>query len=138
MYIIECSCIFILLYRYKQCQQQEGSSDCGLYAVAFAAILASGSHPSAFNFHQQSMRKHLHDCLQAGLLSPFPIKRIGRGNRKITRFSYNIEIFCYCRMPETMSKRMIRCDKCLNWFHLELCVVEAEIISEKWFCRHCL
>ena len=132
------SCIFILLYRYKQCQQQVGSSDCGLYAVAFAAQswllevipvhLNSTSNLCANIFTILFKQVYSH---------PFPLRELEGEIERSHVLVTNIKIFCYCRMPETMSKRMIRCDKCLNWFHLELCVVEAEIISEKWFCRHC-
>ena len=37
-----------------------GSSDCGLFAISFAATLAVGKHPSAFLFYQRKMREHLH------------------------------------------------------------------------------
>ena len=45
-------------------QRQKGCSDCGLFALAFAATLCSGSCPSNMVYKQPSMRKHLHviDC----------------------------------------------------------------------------
>ena len=52
-----------------QCQQQDGSEDCGHFALAFAAVLAAGGHPSAYLFDQQAMRKHLHTCLMSGVFS---------------------------------------------------------------------
>ena len=136
VYIISFIVCLHLMYRYKQCQQQTNSSDCGLFAVAFAAVLASGGHPSSFRFHQESMRGHLHSCLQNGLLSSFPTRRIGRENRKFTCFCRIVPVFCNSRMPETFSREMIRCDQCLNWFHLDLCVPVANT-CEKWFCKDC-
>ena len=128
VYIISFIVCLHLMYRYKQCQQQTNSFDCGSFAVAFAAVLASGGHPSRFRFHQESMRGHLHSCLQNGLLSPFPTRRIGRDRI--------VPVFCHCRMPETFSREMIRCDQCLNCFHLDLCVPVANT-CEKWFCKDC-
>ena len=43
--------------------KQRGSSDCGLFAISFAATLAAGKHPSAFLFYQRKMREHLHTFL---------------------------------------------------------------------------
>ena len=59
-------------YRYRLTQQQDSSSDCGLFAVVFAAVLASGCHPSSFKFKQADMREHLRQCLVANQLSDFP------------------------------------------------------------------
>ena len=41
-----------------------GSVDCGLFTVAFAAVLAEVKHPSAYLFEQENMRQHLHTCKQ--------------------------------------------------------------------------
>ena len=103
-----------LFFRYRQCQQQIGASDCGLFALAFAAVLASGNHPSAFHFNQPLMRKHLHNCLEQGCFSPFPTKRIGRENRKLTHRTFCLPVYCYCRMPETFSSHMIMCHRRRN------------------------
>ena len=43
-------------------QRQKGCSDCGIFALAFAATLCSGSCPSNMVYKQSSMRKHLLDC----------------------------------------------------------------------------
>ena len=47
------------------CQQQNGS-DCGLYAIAFAAVLCNGSDPTSFDFDQTFMQQHLSQCLESG------------------------------------------------------------------------
>ena len=62
---------------------------------------------------QLLLRNHLHNCLQQGCLLPFPIERLGRENRKVTRHCFSVSIYCYCRMPETFSVEMIKCDQCL-------------------------
>ena len=109
---LEFGTVIILYIRYKQCQLQKGPNDCGLFAFAFAAVLSSGKHPSAFHFNQLELRQHLHRCLTQGCLLPFPVLRHGRENRKTTRHQYSLHVYCNCRMPKTFSSKMIKCDQC--------------------------
>ena len=66
-------------------QRQEGSTDCGLFALAFATELTLGKLPSRPNkvralrkslerqpFDKSRLRAHLVHCLQQGQMSPFP------------------------------------------------------------------
>ena len=55
-------------------QKQNGSEDCGLFAIPFALTLASGNSPGKYVFHQDLMRKHLLKCLTQQIISPFPTK----------------------------------------------------------------
>ena len=74
-------------------------------ALAFASVLASGSHPSSYHFQQKLLRHHLHNmCLEQNTFQGFPITRLGRVNMKAIKYSYSIAIYCYCRMPETFCK----------------------------------
>ena len=50
-------------------QRQEGGSDCGLFAIAFATALVNGIQPAQLNFHQDAMRRHLYNCLEKGELT---------------------------------------------------------------------
>jgi len=45
--------------RFMNVQHQHGTSDCGLFAVAFAAALCEGIDPTTLVFSQPLMRKHL-------------------------------------------------------------------------------
>ena len=45
--------------RYIDVQMQEGYSDCGLFAIAFATALANGKQPGGCFFDQATMRGHL-------------------------------------------------------------------------------
>ena len=68
-----CLCsIYILLYtcRYRLCQMQDGASDCGLFALAFASVLASGRHTQAAA--TLSSRKCMHTCMHALQRGNFP------------------------------------------------------------------
>ena len=45
-------------------QQQFGSCDCGLFAIAFTLHLAMGDDPQHILFEQSQMRSHLLKCFQ--------------------------------------------------------------------------
>ena len=50
-------------------QQQQGGSDCGVFAIATCTALAHGITPL---FKQEKMRQHLVQCFENAKLSPFP------------------------------------------------------------------
>ena len=55
-------------------QQQSNGSDCGVFAIAFAAtvlVYNLDKNIAEFNVHQ--MRIHLSTCLKNGLITPFPV-----------------------------------------------------------------
>ena len=45
-------------------QQQKGSKDCGVFAIAMATTIALERNPSNVTFHQELMRAHSVDCLE--------------------------------------------------------------------------
>ena len=54
----------------------------GLFTIAFATALALGHAPEAFHFKQNSMRQHLRECLEHGVITMFPYDKTRRGNKK--------------------------------------------------------
>ena len=62
-------------------------------------LLASQA-PGVAKYDQELIRQHLCDCLSKCLFSPFPAK----GKRSVTDIKYKstfeIKIFCICRLPE--------------------------------------
>jgi len=56
-------------------KQQQGCTDCGLYAIAFDVDLAMGCTPSTVKYRQAEMRSHLKKCLQEGTFTRFPHNR---------------------------------------------------------------
>jgi hypothetical protein len=127
----------VVTVKYRQCQLQNGATDCGLFALAFASVIASGAHPSAYQFNQSLMRQHLDDCIVKDAYTPFPVKKVGRNNRKRVRLTEDIPIWCSCRMPTIFSKEMIMCAVCRMWFHLDLCVPLSANTQKKWLCSQC-
>ena len=52
-------------------QEQRGSTDCGLFAIAFTTI-AFGLSPCKLKLRQEAMRAHLVHCFDKKYLSLFP------------------------------------------------------------------
>ena len=117
---------------------QSGSSDCGLFALAFATALANGVNPFVLFFDQSKMRNHFQKAIDTGMLSMFPILK-ERRIPKICKAEYMIKVYCSCRMPE-MNVNMIQCSSCREWFHIGTCsTVQSSALakSAKWFCSDC-
>ena len=53
-------------------QLQEGTEDCGLFAIATATSLCFGILPSTVFWQQRKMRNHLKECFEQKKLTPFP------------------------------------------------------------------
>ena len=117
-------------------QQQNGSNDCGLFAIAFALHAALGDNVEELEFDQSKMRDHIQKCFGKKYLDPFPTtsKKSKRSNHFPVR---EIEFFCTCEMPQTYDD-MVECEQCDNWFHLS-CVglPNAPNNSETWLCKSC-
>ena len=58
---------------YKVPQTQTNSTDCGLYAIAFATLLKSGISPCGVDLDRDQLRLHLLHCLKDGKLTFFPV-----------------------------------------------------------------
>ena len=56
-------------------QQQQGSSDCGLFAISFTTAFCNGSNVKSLtiSFNQTKMRSHLLKCFQKRKIEPFPL-----------------------------------------------------------------
>ena len=56
-------------------QRQEGTHDCGLFAIAFAAKLCFSHNPvavSSMEYTQYAMHGHLINCLESAYFIDFP------------------------------------------------------------------
>ena len=56
-------------------QLQEGSSDCGLFAIATAFNIASNVDVNSVRLDQPKMRRHLVECFERDVLTEFPRRR---------------------------------------------------------------
>ena len=95
-------------------QQQGDGVDYGVYAIAFATILAYGSNPWKEIYDKKKIRPHLVECLKIGKLLPFPTIT-GEVVRCDTATS-NIELYCLCRVPYAPPTderyEMAQCNQC--------------------------
>ena len=96
--------------------QQQGVSDCGLFAVAYAMEVCAGSNPEHVQFDQCRMRNHLYDCLRHGAMTAFPKIQAYEHLPRPTPSVKNIKV--YCRMPDDYDNQMVCCNQCDEWFHL--------------------
>ena len=125
--------------KFVDMKKQEGSYDCGIYAIAYATALAYGHDPAGHHYDQEKMRTHLRSCLLARKLTVFPHKAISPLGR--FRSIEEVPVFCLCRMPEINGLPMIECSICKEWFHIDVCIkVPANALRKniKWFCNHCV
>ncbi|KAL5496713.1 hypothetical protein EMCRGX_G013057 [Ephydatia muelleri] len=127
-------------------QQQKGSKDCGLFAVAFATELCSGEDPTRAVFKQCSMRQHLYNCLEAGEISRFPqytkkeLRSLPKNTAKhSTLKTFDQELFCLCRLPECYDKRMVQCTACKSWYHFQCVGFKSKNeVPKSWKCNSCI
>ena len=67
-------------------QRQDDGSNCGAFAIAFAAEILDGKSPMSVHFDVGAMRLHLIKCLETKELSPFPKSRMS------TNMTYTIPV----------------------------------------------
>ena len=56
-------------------QRQQGTVDCGLFAITYAVSLANGKDTAKMKFAQQSMRAFFADCIKNRHLDTFPTEK---------------------------------------------------------------
>jgi len=126
--------------------QQVGSTDCGIYAIANAVEVCMGGYSGILDsttkmdweFDQPKMRDHLITCFEKQEFTPFPKKSCFGPTIKLESF----HILCSCIMclcPDIMGD-LIRCDLCDRLFHRR-CVNVGRVDKEKcpmWFCLDCV
>lgn len=120
-------------------QQNKGSVDCGLFAVAYALEACRGSRGIETNFmyfDQPRMRKHMLKCLEKKFLDPFP----RHNDDKIPvckQSSEFVELYCDCRMPEWIDENMLACNACKRWLHLQCIGFSLSDVPDVYLCRDC-
>ena len=114
---------------------QPNSSDCGVFAIACATELTYGFDPAKCCWEVPLMRQHLLSCLEARKMSRFPVskkRRIPLGRR--VKYMTSEMIYCVCRMPNEKLRPMVRCEKCLEWFHFDCVNYDSTL---EWKCSQC-
>ncbi len=115
-------------------QKQEGTTDCGVFAIGFAFHAALGEDLAKISFDQDKLRCHILSCFEKNCLSKFPTtKKCPRACRPSVSF---IHLYCDCRLPESFDD-VVACDGCDRWFHHQCVGFDASLVSDEWFCNHC-
>lgn len=108
--------------------KQNGTKDCGLFAIAAIVSLAFGEDPTKFKYNQDQMRVHLVKSFESNKLLVFPKEKkrkyAAREDKEV-----EIEIFCVCRLPDD-GEVMVHCEKCGDWYH-EDCIQDC-IDKQSW------
>ena len=90
-------------------QQQIGTLDCGLFAIAFAVELCKGTDPTKMVFLQDKMRDHLLQCFEMRKFETFPKKMLRSKKLHMQQQESQLvacNLYCFCRYPETYDKQM--------------------------------
>ena len=56
----------------KKAQVQAGIKDYGVFAIVFITSIVHGEDPCDVFYKQENMRKHLFDCFEKLIITPFP------------------------------------------------------------------
>ena len=101
--------------RFIDVEPQTNSSDCGVYAIAFATRLCFCEDISFIQYCVSKMRTHLVSYLEKRQMAPFSsIQRKSTLSHSIVAQQL-IPISCSCRMPP--AGRMIQCSHCKEQFY---------------------
>ena len=127
-----------IIMKYMDVSAQTGSTECGLYAIAYMTALAHGQDPTMIVFDQNSLRRHLGECFENGHIKPFPLIKNRRTKERVKR-EKTISIYCICRLPESENSPMVQCDTCKQWYHFECLNISTDTITEEcnWSCQKC-
>ena len=88
-------------FKVHKIQFQKGTSDCGLFSVAYATDLAFGNDPASYMYKQNLLRSHFTSCISNNALTPFPSEPIKYQRPKLIRNP----VLCTCRLPDNGQKR---------------------------------
>ena len=106
------------VYVRERMQQQEGATDCGLFAAAVCTSLALRRNPANTRWDQPKMRDHLARCIRNQHICSFPeIHSNTQMARMRGRKLMNFKLHCTCNLPESSSRHMIKCSGCGIWYH---------------------
>lgn len=119
-------------------QQQRGSTECGLFALAFASDLCANGDPFTRVYSESQFWSHLLKCFISEKMTPFPSRsKKSMSGERLAGF-YPVDIFCVCRQPERLP--MVCCDTCCEWYHSNCAQIPEEVFLDgkmTWCCDRC-
>ena len=120
-------------------QQQDRTEDCRLFAIAFAAMLASkksNQDPVQAVINQSVMRRELLESFQEMDMKQFVTNVVTVDKKKKAKalHRWTRKLHCICHMPDNGSN-MVACSKCKKWYHEEC--LQSDCRRKDWLCREC-
>ena len=135
-------------------QLQEGSHDCGLFALAYITSICD---PAVLLYKQNAMRKHILKSIEDGVMTAFPTSASRLPKASIRK---NIAVYCICLHINDGSKmiqcdicrhinddtkmiqcdicrhindgtKMIQCDICQQWFHVACMKIDKSVHRDR-------
>ena len=80
-------------------QQQKGSTECGVMAIANGCHAVCGDDLSTMSFADDQMKDHLSQCLENNCFTPFPVASTSRAAERTFDMKYiNVEVSCKCQL----------------------------------------
>ena len=118
----------------QKVQRQQGASDCGLFAIAFATSLCFVNDPQEITYAQPLLRSHFIACLEDHMM-PFPTTD-RRVQRHLSVSKAVVPIFCACRMPNN-GDTYVQCHHCNDWWHLKCVNIPPWAVesNKSWKCE---
>ena len=121
----------------KNVAKQRGSSDCGIYAIAYCTLLVNNINPCSVVLQQIEMRHHLKMCLERGYFTTFPLVNKNRRLTSQDSLVHIIEICPVCHLSDD-GNLMVSCDTCKRWFHQDCLHLPIFNEDDDWKCVDCV
>ena len=118
-------------------QQQGNGVDCGVFAIAYAMLLAFGKCPSLCSYNVPLMRQHLVNCLEKKMMYPFQKQNSTKRVLKCKRIQLLLGIYCSCRSVCQHEKEdpMVECMRCYEWLHQKCEKIPRK--AANFLCKGC-
>jgi len=117
----------------KNVAKQRGSSDCGIYAIAYCTLLVNKINPCSVVLQQIEMRHHLKLCLERGYFTMFPV--INKNQRLTAEDTIHIiEIYPIYHLSNDGNLLV----SCKRWFHQDCLHVPTINEDDDWKCADCV
>lgn len=119
---------------YPAVQQQSNSSNCGLFAVAFAFVLSRNLKPENCQFREGRLRTELLTSFRCGRVRFKLEPRHSIGALRET----TVDVHCVCRTAH-YRELMVECSLCKRWYHPNCVQIPQNAITkdDEWYCPKC-
>ncbi len=123
----------MLDYTFKRCQQQCGSYNCAVFAVAWAYVISAGGDPCRIIFDETRIRDHFCLCLLKGEISDFPQLKFRENAIPSSKVesSHMLPLLECCYLPVTFSNMgTIKCVQCSETLVHKECIGKNKFICD--------